>query len=138
MFQYTPDVAVVNADSDVKAPRDLVDAAKAALKRVIFSDSGEGSANLPAEVQFDTLAGAQTTYVSFKYTGAAVTALQGNQFAEEWRYRTVGADQGDKVCILPVAMKKTPSSRVSDLPTPGIGFEAKFDLIRVLRSVTET
>ena len=106
MFQYTPDVAVVNADSDVKAPRDLVDAAKAALKRVIFSDSGEGSANLPAEVQFDTLAGAQTTYVSFKYTGAAVTALQGNQFAEEWRYRTVGADQGDKVCILPVAMEK--------------------------------
>ena len=75
MFHYTPDAVVVKADSDFQSLQDLIDHAKANPKQVIFSGSGKGSANHLAQVQFDKLAGINTTYVSFKGTGAAVTAL---------------------------------------------------------------
>ena len=116
MFHYTPDAIVVNADSDFKTLQDLVDAAKASPKQVIFSGSGKGSANHLAQVQFDALAGIETTYVSFKGTGAAVTALLGNQVTAEWGYTTVGAAQGDKVRMLAVAMEERHPA-FPDVPT---------------------
>jgi tripartite-type tricarboxylate transporter receptor subunit TctC len=50
------------------------------------------------------MAGVKTTYVAFKGTGAAVTALLGDQVAAEWGYTSVGAQQGDQVRMLAVAM----------------------------------
>ena len=116
MFHYTPDAVVVRADSDFQTLQDLIDAAKAQPKKVIFSGSGKGTANHLAQVQFDEMAGIETTYVSFKGTGAAVTALLGGQVTAEWGYTTVGAKQGDEVRMLAVAMEERHPA-FPDVPT---------------------
>lgn len=104
MFHFTPDAIVVAADSPYKTLADLVADAKAHPGEVTMSGSGKASANHLAQIKFDKLAGTLTTYVPFKGTGAAVTALLGNQTKAEWGYSTVGAKQGDAVRMLAVAM----------------------------------
>ncbi|MEM6492483.1 MAG: tripartite tricarboxylate transporter substrate binding protein, partial [Pseudomonadota bacterium] len=84
MFHYTPDAIVVKADSPYQTLQDLIDDAKANPKQVTFSGSGKGTANHLVQVKFDQLAGIETTYVAFKGTGAAVTALLGEQVKAEW------------------------------------------------------
>nr|WP_306266366.1 tripartite tricarboxylate transporter substrate binding protein [Pararhizobium sp. IMCC3301] len=116
MFHYTPDAIVVNADSEFQTLQDLIDYAKANPKKTIFSGSGKGTANHLAQVIFDEKAGIETTYVSFKGTGAAVTALLGKQVVAEWGYTTVGAAQGDKVRMLAVAMEERHPA-FPDVPT---------------------
>ncbi len=116
MFHYTPDAIVVNANSNLKSLQDLVDYAKANPKRLTMSGSGKGTANHLAQVIFDQMAYIETTYVAFKGTGAAVTALLGNQVAAEWGYTTVGAKQGDKVRMLAVAMEERHPA-FPDVPT---------------------
>ena len=76
-----------------------------------------------AQVKFDQMAGTTTTYVSFKGTGAAVTALLGGQVKAEWGYTTVGAKQGDKVRMLAVAMENRHPA-FPDVPTfKELGFD---------------
>ncbi len=106
MFHYTPDAIVVTADSPYKTLADLVADAKANPGEVTMSGSGKASANHLAQIKFDKLAGTVTTYVPFKGTGAAVTALLGKQTKAEWGYTTVGAKQGDAVRMLAVAMEE--------------------------------
>lgn len=105
-FHYTPDAIVVTADSPYKSLQDLVEDAKANPAQVTFSGSGKASANHLAQIKFDKLADIKTTYVPFKGTGAAVTALLGKQIKAEWGYTTVGAQQGDAVRMLAVAMEE--------------------------------
>ena len=104
MFHYTPDAILVREDSEIKSLQDLINYAKSNPKKLTLSGSGKGTANHLAQVKFDNLAGIKTTYVSFKGTGAAVTALLGGQVKAEWGYTTVGAKQGNKVRMLAVAM----------------------------------
>lgn len=104
-FHYTPDAIVVTADSPFMSLQDLIDNAKENPRKVIFSGSGKGTANHLAQVKFDEMAGIESTYVSFKGTGASVTALLGNQVSAAWGYTTVGAAQGDAVRLLAVAME---------------------------------
>lgn len=104
-FHYTPDAIVVKADSPFMSLQDLIDNAKENPRKVIFSGSGKGTANHLAQVQFDKLAGIESTYVAFKGTGASVTALLGDQVRAAWGYTTVGAAQGDAVRLLAVAME---------------------------------
>lgn len=106
IFHYTPDAIVVTADSPYQTLEDLVADAKANPRQVTFSGSGKGTANHLAQVVFDGLAGIETTYVSFKGTGAATTANLGGQVRAHWGYTTVGAAQGDKVRMLAVAMEE--------------------------------
>ncbi len=106
MFHFTPDAIVVTADSPYQTLEDLVADAKANPAQVTMSGSGKASANHLAQIKFDKMAGIQTTYVPFKGTGAAVTALLGNQVKAEWGYTTVGASQGDAVRMLAVAMEE--------------------------------
>jgi len=116
MFHYTPDAIVVNADSPFRTLQDLIDHARQNPRQVIFSGSGKGTANHLAQVIFDRMAGVETTYVAFKGTGAAVTALLGDQVTAEWGYTTVGAAQGDKVRMLAVAMEERHPA-FPDVPT---------------------
>lgn len=116
MFHYTPDAIVVKADSPYQSLQDLIDDGKANPKQVIFSGSGKGTANHLAQVQFDNMAGIETTYVSFKGTGASVTALLGGQVKAAWGYTTVGAAQGEKVRMLAVAMEERHPA-FPDVPT---------------------
>lgn len=106
MFHYTPDAIVVNADSPYQSLDDLVEDAKANPGKVTFSGSGKATANHLAQIRFDEMAGIQTTYVPFKGTGASVTALLGDQVKAAWGYTTVGAQQGDQVRLLAVAMEE--------------------------------
>ena len=105
-FHFTPDAIVVNADSPYQSLQDLIDDAKNNPGAVTLSGSGKASANHLAQIKFDKMAEVKTTYVPFKGTGAAVTALLGNQVKAEWGYTTVGSAQGDAVRMLAVAMEE--------------------------------
>lgn len=116
MFHYTPDAIVVNKDSEFKTLDDLIAYAKENPGKVTFSGSGKGTANHLAQLRFDKMAGIKTTYVPFKGTGAAVTALLGNQVVAEWGYTSVGAQQAEKARMLAVAMEER-HPEFPDVPT---------------------
>lgn len=105
MFHFTPDAIVVPADSPYQTLADLVEDAKANPGQVTMSGSGKASANHLAQIKFDKMTGALTTYVPFKGTGASTTALLGKQVKAQWGYTTVGAKQGEAVRMLAVAME---------------------------------
>ncbi len=116
MFHYTPDAIVVHNDSPFKTLQDLIDYAKANPKKITMSGSGKGTANHLAQLRFDKMAGIKTTYVPFKGTGKAVTALLGDQVRAQWGYTSVGAKHADKVRMLAVAMEERHPS-FPDVPT---------------------
>ncbi len=122
MFHYTPDAIVVRADSPFKTLQDLIDAAKAEPGKVTMAGSGKGTSNHIAQVRFDDMAGITTTYVPFKGTGAAVTALLGDQVRAEWGYTTVAANY-DNTRLLAVAMEER-HPKFPDVPTfKELGFD---------------
>lgn len=123
MFHFTPDALIVPADSPYQSLDDLIVDAKAHPGEVTISGSGKASANHLAQIKFDKMTGATTTYVPFKGTGAAVTALLGNQVKAEWGYTTVGAAQGEAVRMLAVAMEER-HPLFPDVPTfKELGFD---------------
>ncbi|MES1924015.1 tripartite tricarboxylate transporter substrate binding protein [Salinisphaera sp. T31B1] len=103
MFQYTPDAIVVNKDSEFKTLDDLIAYAKENPGRLTLSGSGSGTANHMANVRFNKMTGTTTTYIPFKGTGAAYTAMRGGQVKAEWGYSTVAANHPDEVRLLAVA-----------------------------------
>ena len=116
-------VVVVRADSPYQTLEDLVEDAKANPAQVTMSGSGKATANHLAHIKFDKMAEIQTTYVPFKGTGAAVTALLGNQVKAEWGYSTVAATQGEEVRMLAVAMEER-HPLFPDVPTfKELGYE---------------
>ena len=123
MFHYTPDAIVVREDSPFNSLQDLINYARNNPGKLTFSGSGKGTANHLAQVRFDTMANVKTTYVSFKGTGKAVTALLGNQVKAEWGYTSVGAKHEGKVKLLAVAMGKR-HPRFPNVPTfKELGFD---------------
>lgn len=123
MFHYTPDALVVNMDSPFKTVQDIIDYAKANPGKLTLSGSGKGTANHLAQVRFDKMAGVKTTYVAFKGTGKAVTALLGEQVKAEWGYTSIGAKHEGKVRLLAVAMEKR-HPKFPDVPTfKELGFD---------------
>ena len=123
MFHYTPDALVVEADSPFKSVQDLIDYAKENPGKLTLSGSGKGTANHLAQVSFDKMAGIKTTYVAFKGTGKAVTALLGGQVKAEWGYTSVGAKHEGKVRLLAVAMEER-HPKFPDVPTfKELGFD---------------
>lgn len=105
-FHYSPDAIVVHEDSPYETLEDLVADAKATPGAVTFSGSGTYSANHVAQKRFDQLAGITTTYIPYKGTGAAVTALKGEEVSAEWGYTTVAANHMDDTRMLAVAAEE--------------------------------
>ena len=123
IFHYTPDALVVTADSPFKTLQAIIDYAKKNPGNLTASGSGKGTANHLAQVRFDQMAGVRTTYVAFKGTGKAVTALLGDQVKAQWGYTSVGAKHEGKVRLLAVAMEKR-HPRFPDVPTfKELGFD---------------
>jgi len=123
MFHYTPDALVVTADSPFKTVQDIIDYAKSNPGKLTTSGSGKGTANHLAQIRFDKMAGVKTTYVAFKGTGKAVTALLGEQVKAEWGYTSIGAKHEGKVRLLAVAMEKR-HPKFPDVPTfKELGFD---------------
>ncbi|WP_277985170.1 tripartite tricarboxylate transporter substrate binding protein [Salinicola tamaricis] len=94
---------IVRNDSPYKTLDDLIAAAKEKPGSVTVSGSGTQSANDIANRRFESLADVKTTYIPFKGTGAAVTALLGGQVQAEWGYTTTAANHKDKVRMLAVS-----------------------------------
>lgn len=115
-FHYSPDAILVRNDSPHETLDDLIQAAEEAPGAVTFSGSGTYSANDVANTRFQQLADVTTTYVPFKGTGAAVTALLGGQVQAEWGYTTVAANHQDKVRMLAVASEER-HPMFPDVPT---------------------
>ncbi|MGE6607291.1 tripartite tricarboxylate transporter substrate binding protein [Halomonas sp. NPDC076908] len=115
-FHYSPDAILVRNDSPHQTLDDLIAAAEAAPGAVTFSGSGTYSANDVANTRFQQLADVTTTYIPFRGTGAAVTALLGGQVQAEWGYTTVAANHQDKVRMLAVASEER-HPMFPDVPT---------------------
>ncbi|MGY4879122.1 tripartite tricarboxylate transporter substrate binding protein [Vreelandella aquamarina] len=115
-FHYSPDAILVRNDSPFETLDDLIEAAREAPGAVTLSGSGTYSANDVANTQFQQLADVTTTYIPFKGTGAAVTALLGGQVQAEWGYTTVAANHQDKVRMLAVASEER-HPMFPDVPT---------------------
>lgn len=105
-FHYSPDAILVRNDSPYETLDDLVQAASDEPGVVTLSGSGTYSANDVANTRFEQLADVTTTYIPFKGTGAAVTALLGGQVQAEWGYTTVAANHQDKLRMLAVASEE--------------------------------
>ncbi|PXY00170.1 tripartite tricarboxylate transporter substrate binding protein [Halomonas sp. LBP4] len=115
-FHYSPDAILVRNDSPYETLDDLIQAAKQAPGVVTLSGSGTYSANDVANTRFQQLADVTTTYIPFKGTGAAVTALLGGQVQAEWGYTTVAANHQDKLRMLAVAAEER-HPMFPDVPT---------------------
>ncbi|GGX77443.1 C4-dicarboxylate ABC transporter substrate-binding protein [Litchfieldella qijiaojingensis] len=115
-FHYSPDAIIVRNDSPFETLDDLIQAADDAPGTVTFSGSGTYSANDVAHTRFQQLADVTTTYIPFKGTGAAVTALLGGQVQAEWGYTTVAANHQDKLRMLAVAAEER-HPMFPDVPT---------------------
>lgn len=115
-FHYSPDAILVRKDSPYETLDDLIQAAQEAPGAVTLSGSGTYSANDVANTRFQQLADVTTTYIPFKGTGAAVTALLGGQVQAEWGYTTVAANHQDKVRMLAVAAEER-HPMFPDVPT---------------------
>ncbi len=102
-FHFSPDALVVTNDSPYKTLDDFIAAAKQAPGAVMLSGSGTQSSNDLSHAKFDKMAGITTTYIPFKGTGEAVTALLGKQVNASWGYSTVVANHRDKTRMLAVA-----------------------------------
>lgn len=123
IFHYTPNAIVVHKDSPFKTLQDLLDYAKENPGRLTFSGSGKGTANDMAHIRFDHLADITTTYIPFKGTGAAVTALLGKQVKAEWGYTTIAAQHPENTRLLAVAMDQR-HPLFPDVPTfKELGYE---------------
>jgi tripartite-type tricarboxylate transporter receptor subunit TctC len=115
-FHYTPNALVVTANSPYRSVDDLVEAAKKAPGAITFSGSGTNGANHLAQQRFDSLAGITTTYVPFRGTGAANTAILGTQVAAGWTYTTGAMQLGDKARVLAIAMEER-HPKLPEVPT---------------------
>ena len=111
-FHYTPDAIVVRADSPFKTLQDLIGHAKENPGTVTFGGSGTYSANHLAQVAFDQRAGTKSTYIPFKGSAPAMTALLGGQIAAAMTYSTQSVKAGDRVRTLAVATE----SEIKSLP----------------------
>ncbi|XKH58991.1 tripartite tricarboxylate transporter substrate binding protein [Halomonas sediminis] len=115
-FHYSPDAILVRNESPYQTLDDLIQAAEEMPGAVTFSGSGTYSANDVANTRFQQLADINTTYIPFKGTGAAVTALLGGQVQAEWGYTTVAANHQDKARMLAVASEER-HPMFPDVPT---------------------
>jgi len=102
-FHYSPDAIIVADDSPFETLDDLVKAAQESPGAVTLSGSGTYSANHVAQTRFDALANITTTYIPYKGTGAAVTALKSGEVQAEWGYSTVAANHQSDTRMLAIA-----------------------------------
>ncbi|MFG5384714.1 tripartite tricarboxylate transporter substrate binding protein [Yoonia sp. R2-816] len=111
-FHYTPDAIVVKADSPYQTLQDLIDDASANPGTVTFGGSGTNTANHLASQIFMDMTGAITTYIPFRGSAPAMTAVLGGQIAAAMSYTTQGVKAGERVRTLAVATNE----RVAALP----------------------
>jgi len=122
MFEFTPDILAVSADSDIKTLDDFVKYAKK-NPGISVGGSGEPSANSLGCAAFGKVAGLKLTYISFTGSGAAVPALLGGHVKALMTYTSMAAQYPDKIRALAVAANKR-AKALPDVPTfKELGYE---------------
>lgn len=111
-----PNVLVVPAASPFKAPKDVIDAAKAKPGKLSYGSGGVGaSAHLAGEL-FKSVAKVDITHVPYKGSGPALTDVMGGQLDLMFDTGAFSHIKGGKIRALAVAADKRQPS-IPDVPT---------------------
>jgi tripartite-type tricarboxylate transporter receptor subunit TctC len=116
IFQSTPNILAVPADSEYRTLDDFIAAAKAKPGAISVGGSGDFSANHVGTLLLNDEAGIETTYTPFSGTGAAVPALLGGHVDALMTYTPMIDQLGDQIRVLGVATAE-PMKGLEDLPT---------------------
>ena len=103
IFESTPDLLVVPADSKYKTFQDLLNDAKQHPGLVTVGGSGSSTANDLGVAMLNKAAGIKLTYIPFSGSGAAVPALLGGHVKALMTYSTMGVQYKGKFRALAIA-----------------------------------
>jgi len=115
-FHYTPDAIIVRADSKYETLQQMLDDAAQNPGMVTLGGSGTNTANHLASQILGDLTETVVTYIPFKGSAPAITALLGGQIAGAISYTTQGVKAGDQVRVLAVATEERHPA-LPDAPT---------------------
>ena len=116
LFQSTPNILAVPADSPYETLDDFIAAAEENPGALSVGGSGDYSANHVGTLLFNDEAGIETTYTPFSGTGAATPALLGGHVDALMTYTPMIEQLGDQVRVLAVATEE-PMPGIEDIPT---------------------
>jgi tripartite-type tricarboxylate transporter receptor subunit TctC len=116
IFQSTPNILAVRADSEYQTLDDFIAAAKASPGAISVGGSGDFSANHIGTLLLNDEAGIETTYTPFSGTGAAVPALLGGHVDALMTYTPMISQLGDQIRVLGIATEE-PMAGLEDHPT---------------------
>ncbi|OZM79621.1 tripartite tricarboxylate transporter substrate binding protein [Pseudonocardia sp. MH-G8] len=106
IFQSTPNILAVPADSEYRTLDDFIAAAKANPGAISVGGSGDFSANHIGTLLLNDEAGIETTYTPFSGTGAAVPALLGGHVDALMTYTPMIGQLGDQIRVLGIATEE--------------------------------
>ncbi|WP_448071024.1 tripartite tricarboxylate transporter substrate binding protein [Georgenia yuyongxinii] len=116
IFQSTPNILAVRADSEYETLDDFIAAAKENPGAISVGGSGDFSANHVGTLLLNDEAGIETTYTPFSGTGAAVPALLGGHVDALMTYTPMIEQLGDQIRVLGIATEE-PMAGLEDYPT---------------------
>ncbi|GAW91893.1 C4-dicarboxylate ABC transporter substrate-binding protein [Calderihabitans maritimus] len=116
IFEATPNILAVRKDSEFKTLEDFVKYAKENPGAITIGGSGSYSANHLGTLEFNQIAGIETTYIPFSGSGEAVPALLGGHVTALMTYTTMGIKHSDEMRVLAVAAEERVPA-LPDVPT---------------------
>lgn len=116
IFQSTPNVLLVPADSDIQNLEDFIAAAEENPGAISVGGSGDFTANHIGTLMLGDQAGVDLTYTPFSGTGAAVPALLGGHVDALMSYTPQISQLGDQVRAIAVATEERMPG-LEDVPT---------------------
>jgi tripartite-type tricarboxylate transporter receptor subunit TctC len=116
LFQATPIGLAVLKSSQFKSLDDLVKYAKKNPETVTTGGSGTWSGHHIANLQFDKLAGIQTTYIPESGAAKSIAAFLGGHVQAVWANSNDLVQHADKIRVLAFGTKK-PFPNMPDVPT---------------------
>ena len=116
IFQSTPNILAVRAESEFQTLDDFIAAAQADPGAISVGGSGDFSANHVGTLLLNDEAGIETTYTPFSGTGAAVPALLGGHVDALMTYTPMIEQLGDQIRVLAIASAE-PMEGLEDYPT---------------------
>lgn len=124
-FQFTPNVLMVPAKSDIKTLEDFINYAKQNPKAATVGGSGSFSANHLEALRLSKAANISLTYIPHTGTGAVVPALLGGHITAAMNYSMVAVQYKEQVRSLAVAADE----RLEMLPDVPTFKELGYDII---------
>lgn len=125
IFQSTPNVLLVPADSDIQNLDDFIAAAKEDPGAISVGGSGDFTANHIGTLMLSDMAGIELTYTPFSGTGTAVPALLGGHVDALMSYTPQISQLGDQVRAIAVATEE----RMPGFPDVPTFAEQGYDLV---------